>query len=286
MRRFLLATFGLGWLFQLLWPTSYFWLAATMWTPALGALAEGHRIPPPKLGGPLLKTTSSALGLSGYLKIVWPVAAWTALMVLTAMPFSPPRPRLPEVPEWQLPLLVLLPVVLPLVPIINAFLGAFGEEYGWRGYLLPRLAQRLGYFKAAVVVGVVWGVWHAPAILLGYEYGWLWRVEGVLLFIPITILLSLLHTAAYLRGGVWGAAFLHGAVNGWAPLYFVLFPHHFDARWLWGPVGLRGFSTLLPIVYLAWRHTFKKETGFGHGREDCGLVDGGAVQLPAGREAV
>lgn len=164
-------------------------------------------------------------------------------------------------PEWQLPNLYLAPIILPFVPAINAFLGAFGEEYGWRGFLLPRLAQRLGYFKASIVVGVIWGVWHAPGILLGYEYGWLWRVEGVLLFIPLTVLLSLLHTAAYLKGGVWGAALLHGAVNGWAPSYFLLFSQHLGARWLWGPVGIHGFLTLLPVVYIVWRRTFKEKSG-------------------------
>ena len=41
----------------------------------------------------------------------------------------------------------------------------FGEEFGWRGYLLPRLAP-LGGISAAIITGVIWGLWHTPVIVL------------------------------------------------------------------------------------------------------------------------
>ena len=236
MRRFIAVTFGLGWAFQLAYPTSYFWLAAAMWAPALGALAEGFRPPPPAL--------TAGRGVS-YWKSVWPVVLWVALLVTSTLPFQPLWPQ--AAPSHLMYLLT-----APIMPAAVAFVGAFGEEYGWRGYLLPSLAQRFGFFKASLIVGVVWGFWHAPAILLGYEYGWFWRVEGVLLFILPAILLSLLHTAVYLQYGVWGAALLHGAVNSWAPMYFLLYPQLLDERWLWGPVGLQGVATLIPVAAVVW----------------------------------
>ena len=58
---------------------------------------------------------------------------------------------------------------LLLAPLINS-LFAFGEEFGWRGYLLPKLLP-LGERRAALAVGVVWGVWHWPIIAMGYDYG-------------------------------------------------------------------------------------------------------------------
>ncbi|MBT7069590.1 MAG: CPBP family intramembrane metalloprotease, partial [Anaerolineae bacterium] len=52
--------------------------------------------------------------------------------------------------------------------IIGPLLGlviAFGEEYGWRGYLQGELVK-LGRVKGVLWVGVIWGVWHAPAVAM------------------------------------------------------------------------------------------------------------------------
>lgn len=41
-------------------------------------------------------------------------------------------------------------------------IGQAGEEIGWRGYLLPRLAERIGLASASLLVGAVWAAWHLP----------------------------------------------------------------------------------------------------------------------------
>lgn len=46
---------------------------------------------------------------------------------------------------------------------------ALAEELGWRGYLLSNLLH-LGKMKACVITGAIWGVWHAPLILMGHLY--------------------------------------------------------------------------------------------------------------------
>ncbi len=48
--------------------------------------------------------------------------------------------------------------------IAFGFLLIFGEEYGWRGFLLKELAEAKGKIFAAIVVGLVWAVWHGPAV--------------------------------------------------------------------------------------------------------------------------
>ena len=47
----------------------------------------------------------------------------------------------------------------------------FGEELGWRGYLLPKIGEKLSPLSASVFTGVIWGLWHAPIIAMGYNYG-------------------------------------------------------------------------------------------------------------------
>ena len=80
---------------------------------------------------------------------------------------------------------------------------AFGEEFGWRGYLLPKLAP-LGGIAAAIITGVTWGLWHAPLIVLeSYNYpGHPWL--GVLMMVVFTTALGMIF--AWLRfrsGSVW-----------------------------------------------------------------------------------
>ncbi len=53
-----------------------------------------------------------------------------------------------------------------LITIFTALIVGFGEEYGWRGYLLPSLTQKYGKIKASTIVGIVWGLYHAPGLYL------------------------------------------------------------------------------------------------------------------------
>ena len=55
-----------------------------------------------------------------------------------------------------------------IAPLING-LFTFGEEFGWRAYLQPKLMP-LGGRRATLLVGVIWGLWHAPIIAMGHNY--------------------------------------------------------------------------------------------------------------------
>ena len=57
-----------------------------------------------------------------------------------------------------------------LGPIMN-FITCFGEEWGWRGYLLPKMAEKLPMIPMLLINGVIWGLWHAPITAIGHNYG-------------------------------------------------------------------------------------------------------------------
>ena len=85
---------------------------------------------------------------------------------------------------------------------INA-LFAFGEEVGWRGYLLKQFEGK-NFLTSAIVIGIVWGLWHAPLILMGYNYPqhpqW-----GVLMMVVMCTFLSH-HARHFQRSGRYGDA--------------------------------------------------------------------------------
>jgi membrane protease YdiL (CAAX protease family) len=58
--------------------------------------------------------------------------------------------------------------IIPVI-IIDLTSGALGEELGWRGYALNLLQKKYVPLKAGMIVGVIWGLWHLPLMLLsGY----------------------------------------------------------------------------------------------------------------------
>jgi len=127
-----------------------------------------------------------------------------------------------NVSAWTYLLLNTLQALL-LAPILNA-LFCFGEEFGWRAYLLPKLLP-LGTRKAVLLSGVIWGLWHAPVIAMGHNYGldypgfpWL----GILMMIWFCVTLgTILSWLTLKEGSVWPAVIGHGAINGIAALGLV-----------------------------------------------------------------
>lgn len=114
----------------------------------------------------------------------------------------------------QMPLSLLLMVLVgaPLAGFTINGLFALGEELGWRGLLQQELAP-LGFLRASVLIGVIWGIWHAPMILLGHNFPDHPRL-GVLVMtigcMPLGVIMSWLALKA---GTVLAAAVAHGTFN-------------------------------------------------------------------------
>lgn len=111
---------------------------------------------------------------------------------------------------WLLAVSVLIQGVVAGLTINTIF--AFGEEYGWRGVLADEL-RPLGLVKATALTGVLWGLWHAPIIFLGHNYGteWGW---GIPMMVTWTVPLAFLLTWSRERtGSVLAPSMLHGLYN-------------------------------------------------------------------------
>lgn len=151
------------------------------------------------------------------------------------------------------PLLYVLGAVGGLVAgfTVNG-LFAFGEEYGWRGVLMDEL-RPLGPWRANLLTGVMWGLWHAPIILLGFNYG-AQRVPGVFMMCVWLVPLSfVLWRAREYSGSVIAPAIIHGAFNGSAG--FFLFLVASGNRLVTAPVGLLGALTMTVVALIAWGMT-------------------------------
>ncbi len=136
---------------------------------------------------------------------------------------------------------------------INA-LFAFGEEYGWRNYLVKAL-EGCGFWKKSIFIGLVWGIWHAPLILQGHNYPQ-HPVAGVALMCVFCVLLGAVELYFVLKtNSVFPAAIIHGTFNAIAGfvLYFVQGGNDLTV----GMTGVAGFVSMgivLAGIYFYDRH--------------------------------
>lgn len=233
------AAFGLSWLIALpLWvsgdglahPAFGTIALCMMLTPAIAALVTVFAIERPQhpaeaLGLAPLRPAGRLLGYLGLGLVVPVTLVFAALITGSILGVYPAdfvtfsafhdllTAQTGDGVSMPIGALVALQFVNVILGSILNLLPALGEELGWRGWLLPHLL-RFGTVPAIAISGIVWGLWHAPLILLGYNYptapGWL----GLLMMTGMCTLMG--GVLAWLRirsRSVWPAALAHGALN-------------------------------------------------------------------------
>ena len=136
-----------------------------------------------------------------------------------------------------------------LAPLLNA-VNCFGEEWGWRGYLLPKLLKRMGILPTLLISGVIWGLWHLPITILGHNYGMGYLgypVTGILAMCLFCVVVGIIFSYLTIRTGSCLPAMLaHGGLNGFASAG-ILFTDGTSVNPFIGPVptGIIGGSAFI-----------------------------------------
>jgi membrane protease YdiL (CAAX protease family) len=114
--------------------------------------------------------------------------------------------------------LLMIVVNLPLVLLLG---GPLGEEFGWRGYALSVLQDRLGWRTASLGLGLVWGVWHLPLFFIA---GTAQARIPLALFLLSVVAMSVVFAWLVNRtaGSVVAALLFHTAINFWPSVVPVL----------------------------------------------------------------
>lgn len=135
--------------------------------------------------------------------------------------------------------------IVPMIVMLTIFAG-IGEEFGWRGYAMPRLQARHNALTASLIVGLVWGIWHIPMFLTAGTTQSKWLADaGWVAIVGYTVYCmawAIQYTWVFNNtgGSVLLAAVLHGAGNAWIGGYIDVYRGHFG--------GVLVFTAVMIVV--------------------------------------
>ncbi|HZK05115.1 MAG TPA: type II CAAX endopeptidase family protein [Actinomycetaceae bacterium] len=137
---------------------------------------------------------------------------------------------------------------LPLIFFAVLFTGGpLQEEFGWRGYALPRLQDMYSPFVSSLILGFAWAIWHLPQFLVPHEKTGMFYITPVWSFILTVMAASFVYTWVYnhTAGSVLGSLVLHTQMN----LSFWVFPVLYTGNGHLWVLGL--FAVTAAVVVLS-----------------------------------
>jgi membrane protease YdiL (CAAX protease family) len=216
-----------------------------MYTPALGSIVariagrEGIHDISFRWGGWAGTRASLAAWL---LPVAVGLAAYGLAWATGLVEFAPPAvsgSRLQSIANPSLRFLLTIPLALTIGMVLSC-VYAFGEELGWRGYMVPRLVEAEVH-APDVVSGIIWCTWHVPLILWGgYAVGKHPALSVLLFFASIMPVALLYFRWRMTSGSLWPTVIAHGAWNVVIQSVFDRYSHG-DGATLW--VGESGLLT-------------------------------------------
>lgn len=152
-------------------------------------------------------------------------------------------------------------VTVPLIimGLVWPLFSSTGEEFGWRGYILPRLLVKHKPLKAAVILGVIWTVWHLPMYYFGYKDFGSYMVPAFLIVGFCNLILqSVLMTFIYIKsmGSIKLMVLYHYTITASSILTAAFFKAEAAARFTVyeGILSVALFAILASILYVKNRN--------------------------------
>lgn len=245
--------------------TWIYWLTA-FWTKspyhpfyAVPYIGEGLGMFGPMLAAMVMRAWVSKEGFKGSLGLTRPIKFYLIaffaplLFVLFLILFN----QVTDIGnfEWtySVPLSKLFLISIGLVFLFIPL--GLGEEYGWRGYLLPRVLP-LGEIKGTILLGVIWALWHLPVLTL--RPGALWL--SIPLFTLTAVLLAFPFTWLFRAAGssVLVTSLFHTSFDVWGDNFTAAIAYPGQDQLIVGAGGLVSMTILAVIVVLAYT-VFKRK---------------------------
>ncbi|MCM1248299.1 MAG: CPBP family intramembrane metalloprotease [Lachnoclostridium sp.] len=162
-------------------------------------------------------------------------------------------PEILDIAENERAVIYIQPIAMIISGSISSF-AAFGEEAGWRGYMMPKLIKLWGIPKAVIIGGIIWGIWHWPLTYIGHNFGteyFGYPFTGFAMMCLMCIFIGIILTfLTYKSGSIWPAAILH-AINNSAPstLQYFINPNKIKG---WKADSVASFFIhMLPMMIIA-----------------------------------
>lgn len=142
-----------------------------------------------------------------------------------------------------------LAMTVLVAPVALSGVFLMGEELGWRGYLLPKLAAIWGVVPATIVIGVIWACWHIPLLVImdqtgAVQYGGVFHINWlqmlITVYFPLCLAMSMICSFVTLKSGTaFAAGCAHASYNTYISTFNVFINYE----------AITGFSMDRPFYY-------------------------------------
>lgn len=155
--------------------------------------------------------------------------------------------------EIKTAIITQIPMVI-ILPFMN-LVTCFGEEWGWRGYLLPKMQKKLKMIPMLIINGVIWGLWHMPLTVVGHNYGTDYPgfpVMGIIAMCVFCTVVGVIFSYITTKtDSVWPSTLAHASMNSCAYLSLIFYngtPNPFIGPSPTGVIGGIGYIVTAVIM--------------------------------------